>query len=110
VQVCFINSKGFGGNNASAVVLGPQPVERMLRRRYGEERFADYQRRREHTREVAAAYEQRAMFGELDVIYNFGNDMIDDSQIRITPEQISIPGFTQPLVFRKDERFGDMLD
>lgn len=110
VEVCFINSKGFGGNNASAVVLGPQPVERMLRRRYGEERFTDYQRRREHTRKVAAAYERRAMLGELDVIYNFGNDMIDDSQIRITPEQISIPGFTQPLVFRKDERFDDMLD
>ena len=109
LQVCFINSKGFGGNNASAVVLGPQPVERMLRKRYGAERFADYQIRRTETRKVAAAYEQRALLGQLDVIYNFGKDMIDDSEISITPEQISIPGFEQPLVFNKDSRFSDML-
>ena len=110
VEVCFINSKGFGGNNASAVVLGPQPVERMLRKRYGAERFADYEIRRTETRKVAAAYEERALLGQLDVIYNFGQDMIDDSQIRITPEQVSIPGFAQPLVFGKDQRFSDMLD
>ena len=110
LEVCFINSKGFGGNNASAVVLGPQPVERMLRKRYGAERFADYEIRRSETRKAAAAYEDRAMLGQLDVIYNFGKDMIDDSEIRITPEQISIPGFEQPLVFNKDRRFSDMLD
>ena len=110
LQVCFINSKGFGGNNASAVVLGPQPVERMLRKRYGAERFAEYEIHRAETRKVAAAYEQRALLGQLDVIYNFGNDMIDDSDIRITQEQISIPGFTQPLVFGRDQRFSDMLD
>ena len=44
------------------------------------------------------------------MIYNFGNDMIDDSDTRITEEQISIPGFTQPLVFGRDQRFSDMLD
>ena len=110
LEVCFINSKGFGGNNASAVVLGPQPVERMLRKRYGAERFADYEIRRAETRKVAAAYEERAQLGQLDVIYNFGNDMIDDSEIRISQEQISVPGFAQPLVFRKDKRYNDMLD
>ncbi|MFA5677202.1 MAG: beta-ketoacyl synthase [Pseudomonas sp.] len=110
LEVCFINSKGFGGNNASAVVLGPQPVERMLRKRYGAERYADYELRRTETRKVAAAYEERALLGQLDVIYNFGNNMIDDGDIQISPDQISVPGFTQPLVFNKDERFSDMLD
>ncbi|MEJ6655135.1 MAG: beta-ketoacyl synthase, partial [Pseudomonas sp.] len=110
LEVCFINSKGFGGNNASAVVLGPQPVERMLRKRYGEERFADYEIRREETRKVAAAYEQRALQGQLDVIYNFGNDMIDETDIEISAEQMRIPGFSQPLIFKKDQRFSDMLD
>ena len=110
VEVCFINSKGFGGNNASAVVLGPQPVERMLRKRYGDARFTDYEQRRAETRKAAAAYEQRALLGQLDVIYNFGQDMIDGDEIRISPEQVTIPGFTQPLVFNQDERYKDMLD
>ena len=110
LEVCFINSKGFGGNNASAVVLGPQPVERMLRKRYGDDQYAEYEIRRTETRKVAAAYEQRALLGQLDVIYNFGQDMIDDREISITEQQISIPGFSQPLVFDEDSRFSDMRD
>ena len=110
LEVCFINSKGFGGNNSSAVVLGPQPVEGMLRKRYGAERFADYEIRREEVRKAAAAYEQRALLGQLDVIYNFGKDMIDESDIQINAEQMRIPGFSQPLVFKPDARFSDMLD
>lgn len=110
LEVCFINSKGFGGNNASAVVLGPQPVERMLRKRYGAEYYADYEIRRTEIRKIAAAYEQRALLGQLDVLYNFGQDMIDENEIEISTEQMRIPGFSQPLVFNKDERFSDMLD
>ena len=110
LEVCFINSKGFGGNNASAVVLGPQPVERMLRKRHGEQRFAEYADRRETVRAAALAYEQRALQGQLDVIYNFGQDMIDDHQIEISLDRMTIPGFDQPLLFRKDDRFTDMLD
>jgi len=109
LEVCFINSKGFGGNNASAVVLAPSVVERMLRKRYGETVFADYLARREQTRSAAQAYDQRALKGQLDIIYNFGQNMIDDSQIEITPDQIRIPGFGQALVFRKDDRFEDMI-
>ncbi|WP_150304828.1 beta-ketoacyl synthase [Pseudomonas saliphila] len=110
LEVCFINSKGFGGNNASAVVLAPQVVERMLRKRHGEERFAEYADRREAVRAAAQAYDQRATKGQLEVIYKFGQDMIDDRQIEISTEQMTVPGFSQPLVFRKDDRFSDMLD
>lgn len=110
LEVCFINSKGFGGNNASAVVLAPQVVERMLRKRYGAERFATYVARREQTRAAAQAYDQQALHGQLQIIYNFGHDLIDDQAIRINDEQIQVPGFNQPLVFAKASRFADMLD
>ncbi|MFN3581663.1 MAG: beta-ketoacyl synthase [Pseudomonas sp.] len=109
LEVCFINSKGFGGNNASAVVLAPSVVERMLCKRYGEAAFADYQVRREQARAEAQAYDQRALKGQLDIIYNFGQNMIDDREIEITQDQIRLPGFEQPLVFRKDDRYGDMI-
>ncbi|WP_339650982.1 beta-ketoacyl synthase [Halopseudomonas pelagia] len=109
LEVCFINSKGFGGNNASAVVLAPNVVERMLRKRYGEAAFADYLTRREQTRSAAQAYDQRALKGQLDIIYNFGQNMIDDKHIEITRDHIRVPGFNKPLVFRKDDRFGDMI-
>ncbi len=110
LEVCFINSKGFGGNNASGVVLAPQVVERMLRKRYGTERFIAYVAQREQTRIAAKAYDQQALQGQLDIIYNFGHDLINDQGIAISAEQIQVPGFNQPLVFKKDSRFADMLD
>lgn len=110
LEACFINSKGFGGNNASAVVLAPHVAERMLRKRHGEAVFADYVKRREVTRAAAQAYDEQALKGQLDVIYNFGNDMIDDKQIEITQEQIKVPGFEQPLVYGTDSRYSDMID
>lgn len=110
LDLCFINSKGFGGNNASALLLAPHVAEKMLRKRHGETAFAAYLQRREATREAARAYDAQALLGELGIIYNFGNDLIDDQQIEISREQIRVPGFAQPLVFKKDERYGDMLD
>ncbi|WP_322979426.1 beta-ketoacyl synthase [Pseudomonas sp. C11] len=110
LDVAFINSKGFGGNNASAVILAPHVAERMLRKRHGQAAFEAYLARRESTRSAAAAYDQQALQGKLDIIYNFGNDMIDDQAISITTEEIKVPGFEQPLVFKKDERYSDMLD
>ena len=110
LEVCFINSKGFGGNNASAVVLAPNVVERMLRKRYGAERFASYAAQRETTRAAALHYEQSARNGHLNIIYNFGNDQIDDQQLKLDAEQIQVPGFSQPLVFGKDSRYRDMCD
>ena len=110
LEVGFINSKGFGGNNASAVVLAPSVVERMLKKRYGADAFEAWQQRREQTRAAAEAYNQRALKGQLDIIYNFGQNMIDESAISISDAQIQVPGFNKALTFRTDERFRDMLD
>ncbi|MCL6690554.1 beta-ketoacyl synthase [Pseudomonas sp. R3.Fl] len=110
LDVCFINSKGFGGNNATGVLLSPRLAEKMLRKRHGAAAFDAYQARREQTRAAAQRYEEQALKGQFDIIYNFGNDMIDDRDIRISAEEMSVPGFAQPLVYKKDERFSDMLD
>jgi len=110
LDVCFINSKGFGGNNASGVVLAPHVVNNMLRKRYGAERFAAYCQLREQTRASAQRYDQQALQGQLEVIYNFGQDLIDEQAIELGTEQIKVPGFAQPLTYKKDARYRDMLD
>lgn len=108
-QVCFINSKGFGGNNATGVLLGPQVAERMLRKRHGEAAFAAWQAKREHTRAAASQYDQQALLGQFDILYNFGHGLIDDQQLQFSAEGIRVPGFAQPLLYKKDERYSDML-
>ncbi|MBD9678468.1 beta-ketoacyl synthase [Pseudomonas sp. PDM18] len=110
LEVCFINSKGFGGNNATGVLLSPTITEKMLRKRHGDAAFTDYQARREATRAAARQYDEAATQGRFDIIYNFGNDMIDEQAIEISDQGIQVPGFSQTIAYKKDERFSDMLD
>ena len=109
MDVCFINSKGFGGNNATGVLLAPHVTERMLHKRHGEAALTSWQHRREATRAAAAAYDRQALCGQFDILYNFGQDLIDDRQLGFTADGILLPGFAQPLLYRQDQRYRDML-
>jgi acetoacetyl-[acyl-carrier protein] synthase len=107
MQVAFINSKGFGGNNATAVVLAPSKVEAMLASRYGEQ-FDSYRSKREKTRAAAEAYAKRADAGQLDVIYRFGDALIDEAQLKISDQGLSVPGFTRDVEFDLRNPYADM--
>lgn len=97
MDVAFLNSKGFGGNNATATVLSPRIVETLLKSRYGHAAFDDYVARRKNTRDRVAAYDLRAMRAQFDTIYKFGEGMIDEAALEITSEQMRVPGFAQPV-------------
>ena len=107
MHVAFINSKGFGGNNATAMVLSPQQAEKMMAARYGEQLEA-YFAKRETTRNNAEAYANRADAAELDVVYRFGEALVDEDKVEITKEGISIPGYAQEVAFDLENPFSDM--
>lgn len=108
-QVAFLNSKGFGGNNASASVLAPSFVEPMLEKRHGKSVYKQYLARREGVQAHAQAYEQRVLQGDLQVVYHFGQDMIDETQIEITDTAIKIPGFKNPIPLCTPNPYDDMV-
>jgi acetoacetyl-[acyl-carrier protein] synthase len=107
MHVAFINSKGFGGNNATAMVLSPQQAEKMMAARYGDQLEA-YFAKRETTRNTAAAYADRADAAELDVVYRFGETLVDEDKVVITKEGISVPGYAQEVTFDLENPFSDM--
>ncbi|MCL4128391.1 UNVERIFIED_CONTAM: hypothetical protein GTU68_008800 [Idotea baltica] len=109
MDVCFINAKGFGGNNASGVVLAPHVVDEMLQKRYGDEKFLLYCEKRKETYKNAEAYDARAQQGLLDVHYHFGKNIIDEQAIICQKSSINIPGFKQSITLKKDTRYSDML-
>ena len=108
-DVAFLNSKGFGGNNATSAVYSPRVVEEMLKKRYGEAAFADYANRRELTRKRAAAYDAEASRGNLQTIYQFGENMIDESAITIDSSQVTLPGFAHPIDLPQKNPYADMV-
>jgi len=107
MELAFVNSKGFGGNNATAVLVAPQRVEAMLARRHGDEMDA-YRARREQTRKAAADYAERADRGQLDVIYRFGEPLIEESGIQITDQSMKVPGYEHEVVFDRTNPWPDM--
>ena len=107
MDVAFINSKGFGGNNATAVLLSPAKVEEMLAVRYADQ-FSDYLSQRDTTRAVAEQYAGQADAAQLDVIYRFGEPLIDEEGVTITTEGIHIPGFARDVSFDLENPWQDM--
>ncbi len=110
LDVAFLNSKGFGGNNATASIFAPHVVERMLKRRYGEKLMARYHDRREQVRTAAQAYDQAALRGDFATIYHFGEGLIDESQIKLDLESLQLPGFVKAVDLTFVNRFADMCD
>ena len=92
MDAVVINSKGFGGNNASASVLAPHITEAMLTRRHGEKAMAAYRARHEATAERMAEYEAAACAGENRSLYAFDNDVLDSGDIELTPCSLKVRG------------------
>jgi len=108
MDVAFLNSKGFGGNNATATVLSPRIAEQMMAKRYGDEAMKEYRHKRESVRAQANAYDQQATNGELNVIYNFGAGIIDEANIDLNNGALSIPEFGNPISLDFENPYADM--
>lgn len=91
----LLNSKGFGGNNATAVILAPHIAEAMLTKKHGAAKFSQLKKNQEQAINRAHQYEQAAVLGDLTPIYEFGHNVVDGEQLSLSAKEIRIPGFEQ---------------
>jgi hypothetical protein len=70
--------------------------------------MSDYHQRREQTRRVAEDYAHRANCGETEVVYRFGESLIDEDGISISSDGVHMPGYKQDVVFDKTNPWKDM--
>lgn len=105
--VGFLNSKGFGGNNATATVLSPAAAEPLLQQRHGQRAWAQYQHKRDPVRAQAAQYQAAALHGQLNPVYEFGSRMIDENQVVFENGRLKIPGFDHSVALDDNEGFDD---
>lgn len=109
-DAAFINAKGFGGNNATGVVLSPAVTERLLAARHGEATVAAWKDRRETTREAAADYRRRADLGQLAARYRFGEGVLEGPELTMSDEQLQVPGYARPVSLAVDNPYGRLPD
>lgn len=104
----FINSKGFGGNNATALVLSPYVVQDMLVRKHGRKAWLDYQNKLPEVIERSAAHDQAMTTGGSKLIYRFGEDVLEGKDLEISDLEIRIPGFAHPISLKPNNPYPDM--
>lgn len=88
----LVNAKGFGGNNATALLLSPAETLAMLQRRHGSRALQDWERRLEATRPGREQAEARADQGEPRVSYRFGEGVLGGDDLKLSAEGLKLPG------------------
>lgn len=102
-RVAFLNSKGFGGNNATATILSPKAIEGYLGHHYSRADREGYAKKRESVLSKRDRYLSDADAGKLNPRYFFGQSMIDESDIALSAEQITFPGYELPVSLKVTE-------
>lgn len=110
VDTVLLNSKGFGGNNASAPVLAPHIVNRMLSKRYSQTQLHEYQVKLEKTRAVARAYDQASIQGQTKPIYLYDHQVLHGEDLKITDQQIELPGYSKPVSLACENPYKDLCE
>ncbi len=107
-DAAFINAKGFGGNNATGVVLSPDVTERLLLQRHGADAINAWKTRRETVRAQADAYLAQADRGHYAPRYQFGEEVLEGPELDIHADRIHIPGYAQAVSLTSDNPFGSI--
>ena len=108
VDMTFVNSKGFGGNNATGLVLAPHTTRAMLAARHGNAAMTEHARRNETVHASALAYDAATTAGETSPIYQFGEGVLEGDDLDISDTAIGIPGFGHQVLLDLANPFEDM--
>lgn len=108
-KAALLNSKGFGGNNATAVLLSPFKAIEMLQKRYSAEQMKAYEAKNAEVKKAAERYNEAAIRGEIEPIYRFGFNVLGGEELNITDKQISLPGYEMPVDLKVANEFDDLV-
>lgn len=93
MDIGVINAKGFGGNNATATLLAPHLIQKMLAKKHGKKAIDGYIGRNESVQQQANAYDEKACQGDAQTIYLFDHNVCDDTSVHMQRKSIKIDSF-----------------
>ena len=80
----------------------------MLESRHGSAALEGHKVRNTDIKTQQAQYFNNAQRGQFDLIYRFGEGLIDESAIEFDTEKMHIPGFEHPVTLSISNPFDDM--
>ncbi len=110
MRASLINSKGFGGNNASALMLSPAETRNLMERRHGKQAMTQWEKTHESVAETAKAYDQTARRDGTPIIYRFAEAVMDGSDVRLGEREMHLSRFERSIPLTGSHPYDDMLD
>jgi len=107
MKAAVINSKGFGGNNATGLILSPQTTMEMLENKYGSARIAQYHLLNEKVVLAAKRYDESVINGDFKAIYHFGSEVMTKDDLVMTDKGIELSKFEKQLSFSQENPYSD---
>ena len=90
LDYALINSKGFGGNNATAALLSPDATTALLQRHYGERAIADWRDKLAGVMEAQSDIEARRLADAWSPTYRFDEGVLPDTDVTVTASSIEL--------------------
>lgn len=86
----LINSKGFGGNNATAAVLGPKVTQELLSRHHGQRKLSGWRAAHERVQKQRDSIESSRLQGDWAPQYHFNEGVLDPSAVQVEADQVTL--------------------
>ena len=108
IDTVLLNSKGFGGNNASAVIMGPHVANQLMVKKHGTKAMQQMLLAQETHTQAAANYDLQSMRGLSKPTYKFGHNVLTGEDLLINRNEIHIPGYAKAVNLSISNPFEDM--
>ncbi len=110
LDAALLNSKGFGGNNATASILSPTVAARMLAKKHGAAALKQWEQRNEAVLEKTAHYEQRTLREQIAPLYRYDHDVKDGSKdLHFSADKLHLRGYVQAVDLNLENPYKDMV-
>ena len=97
---CFLNAKGFGGNNASAFILSPEETRKKMQSSISSNKYKQYLSKVKKTKKKSYRYNAACLKGDYQVTYKFNENVLNgEKDIEISRKGIKLKGFKKEIKF-----------
>jgi len=97
---CFLNAKGFGGNNASAFILSPEETQIKIKSLVTKNKYNNYLKNIGETQKKSSQYNKSCLKGDYQVTYKFNENVLNgETDIEISRKGMKLKGFKNQIKF-----------
>lgn len=86
----LVNSKGFGGNNATATVLSPNVSMALLEKRHSNKTLSHYRKSHDSVERCRMDIENDRLNGDWQPMYRFNDGVLSDDDVRVEAGHLMI--------------------